>query len=411
MIRFIQSFNMITLVFVVNLCSMFFITDKVNLLIMCSLFILTTCISILKREKKIKINLIFRILTALIFYIILITLINISQSNVSYIFRIVLTVGLGIQIKYIFGESYIQKGLIRINRLMIILNIYGIIEFITKQNYFLDFYQDETFKNYAIWFTNETYRTSNMFGHAIVYATILLILFWINIYLEKNNRIRIFNTCIILFNIYATKSRSIWIALAITVGIYLIKRYIKGRKSTKKNERRNNYLSICIGILFSVIMISSKLVRKIIENITQRFMEIYTNSNDISAAQRLGTIQNIGEIMYSSGIFRFIFGYGAGSSVNIMLLTTVIINGFTTTDNQYISFFIDFGIIGIMMLLLLNLVFVFYYFTTDKESNILIILIGLGISMFFYELYNWKVVSSLYFILLGASSVRKIEEE
>lgn len=402
-----EKFNIITIVFIISIISLFQIDEK--LYNRCIVMVFLYCIFkffIYNRYLE-KDRLILYITMSLGILIMISNMINYNLANKTYGITMILTAIVGFQLTVIFGKKYIENGLIQISRIMIIVNIYGVIEFITKKNIFTQFFKDENMKTYSFWFNDSNYRTSAIFAHAIVYASILLILFWINLLLENKKSLKIINLMLIILDLYTTKSRSIWIAFSITLILYILtnSKFIQELIKNKK-IKKHNFIIIWISLILAMLSIKLEVVQNIIFSIIGRFGEIFTSDGLVSSQQRLLSIKYIIKYMYNSNIFNFLAGYGPGTSSYVMSSTTIIIDGFTTTDNQFASFFIEIGIIGLIMLLLLSFVLFIKTFKKGNKLYAYIILVALSLSMFFYELFHWYVVSNFYFILLGSVVVK-----
>lgn len=311
-----------------------------------------------------------------------------------------------------YGEKYIinfYKYFIIIVNAFALLNI---IEILSKKSLFYNFLMSNA-KNWQISvFYTENFRTFSIFAHPIVYALFLLILFWCNKFLIKNNFIRYLLQLNIILNIFFTKSRSTWIAFLITLILYYSKNIII---NIKNNNFKFTYKKICImlGILIIIILciiIFQNNIVYILNEVFQRFVTVTDDSyGDVSRLQRTGTIELINNYMTSNGIINFLFGNGYSSVNKFMIDHTIVISGFSTTDNQYLSFFYDFGIIGLLLYIFIIILAVISFFKNSKmDINNLSILCFLSISicMFFFENFGWTNVFIFLVISIFFMSVK-----
>ena len=402
----LKKVNIIPIIFLLNIVSLFIGNYSINyaFILLISLYLIGYIYKVPIYIKNINRNLIFIILIS-IFYMIIITLLSVfNEGNIYNVIKLTLLLipfVLGITITMIFGKDYIKNGLIHISNIMTLINIYGIIEFINKENFLVSFINDESVKSIVNGFIHtKSYRSSALFTNSIVYGSILVIIFWINIYLIQNKKLRYFNSMLILINIYATRSRSSWIAIIVTFFIYLSFNIIKSRKIKFSYK---NILFGFLGMFITVVIFNTNTFNHIINEIVGRFMELNTSSGAISATQRLGTISKVLWQMYNQPIIIAFLGNGFGSVHNLMKNITVDIVGFITTDNQYLSILWEFGIIGSIMMLYYTMAIIVENFNLKNKVNdcIMFSIISISILMFFYEVYYWPIISQILFIGMG----------
>ncbi|WP_415522930.1 O-antigen ligase family protein [Clostridium sp.] len=197
-----------------------------------------------------------------------------------------------------------------------------------------------------------------------------------------------------MINLFFTGSRSSWIALVITLIIYYFKIIIsKIINSDFKITYKKIYVSIFIFLLSVIILfIFSNYILSVINIILQRIITATNNSyGDVSRLQRLGTIRIIYNYMLNNGIVNFLFGNGF-KSVNIFMLNNpVVISGFSTTDNQYLSFFYDFGFLGLLLYIIIIIYSVIIFFKNNilNINNLSILcFLTISVNMFFFNSYT-----------------------
>lgn len=139
------------------------------------------------------------------------------------------------------------------------------------------------------------------------------------------------------------------------------------------------------------------------------------NYADISRLQRLGTIKLVNNYMMNNGIINFLFGNGLGSASKFMLNNTIILQNFITTDNQYLSFFYEFGFIGLSSYVILLILVLSKLTQGSRDKSIYIlssyIFVCISISMFFYESFG-KWIDILFMLMFSMStmSIMKLDK-
>lgn len=403
-----KNINMLCILFLFNILSLIY-----NNLLFSYMAITILFIYILnKMDFKMNVYYFDKRILALAFIIfmhnIVITVINLNDLAINQFVMVMiwlLTILTFIFIISFEKTIYIEDGLKLINKILFLINMYGIIEFITKGNMFTKF----IIKNYSAHLIGtDNYRTASFFLHPIIYSNILLICFWINMYYSKNSKFRVLNSIVILINIYATKSRSSWIALLITFTVYLIVK-INRNMILKKNISLLNTLCI-LGIILVIIMISRfTIFSDIYGYIIERFQELNSHNGSISAMQRLGSLEFIFNKVQNEQILNLIFGNGCGSSSKLMSTSTIVLEGFKTTDNQYISIIWENGILGLLMNLTYLIISIYRIFTTDNKliNTMSMVFLSISIMMFFYEAYGWYIITQIYILSIVVISVKE----
>jgi hypothetical protein len=317
-----------------------------------------------------------------------------------------------------YGDNYIKKFYQCFLYFLDVINIINIYEIINKRSMFYTLIADNGAKQWQVpVFGTDAFRTFSVFLHPIVYGNFLVCLFWVNIFpIRKNKIIKYISGILILVNLYFTQSRSSWIALSVTLLIYLINIFIDKVKILKFDMKINNIIKFICIILF-IAFFSAIFNNDILVVLNKMYSKIITatsdNYNDPSRLQRLGSINVIYRYMTNNGVINFLFGNGLGSVEKFMVNNTVLISGFTTTDNQFMSFFYEFGFIGLgsyIIIIILSLVKLFkktYSGYLYKLSTY--VFISISINMFFYESYGWLDVFFMLIFSLAVMCISSIE--
>lgn len=349
-------------------------------------------------------------------YIILISILNLSSIDLKDVLKTasiaVLFVIILVKLS-VCGKEYISnfyKHFVYLINAFALVNIY---EILTKKSVFYIFLSSAA-KYWQVYaFGTDVFRTFSIFEHPIVYAVFLLVLFWCNNFIIKNKVIKYLLQINILVNLFFTKSRSVWIALCITVFVYCLKAIISKLQNhnLKITYKKVFKLSFTLAVLIILICIFSKQVSIIFNIMSQRLITVTNDSyGDISRLQRLGTIKTINYYMLNNGIVNFLFGNGIGAVNKFMINNPVVIAGFTTTDNQYLAFFYNFGVTGIFIYILIIFLAIVKFFNTDiKNIDNLSILcfLSISVSMFFFESFGWTDVFIFLTISIAFMSLKK----
>ena len=368
--------------------------------------IVLAAISVFVLKKKIYINKISIVYVLFWIYYILISIISYiignRQLDITKIATLIVNVLIIISIAILIPPTVRDKEklLIYLRNFGIIMCFIGIIEFITKNSFFYNIILVEA-KNWQFnLFGTDKFRIFTMFLHPIVYAMFLLTVFWINYYYrEKNIYLFWIIQLLIVFNLYATQSRSSWIALII---IIIINKIISiNEKDNKIQKSRKKHKIIAGFLIFILLVIFKERIIEIFINIYERFYLAFdiTNSEG-SRIQRLGAISNILRFCTDNIGLAFIGG-GVGYN-NIFMIKNPIYIGFEYVDNQYFSLILNCGIIGLVLffspiiMLLIN-----KSFRKSKINKTLFLaLLSIYICIFFYEGLSWHTTLFLNSIFI-----------
>lgn len=369
------------------------------ILILVYLFINSKCMYFSIKKFGFKAILIFTFLAG-------ITLICViySKTRISYFFQIVLIFSLYILFLTYYnkngklGYEWLYSALYKVS---IIFSLVGIYEGIIRENLFDNY----IYINYFA-YTEHTasYRISLMFIHPIVYAHFSLIMFIYGLYYDKD-KYRILSYVLLTINIYLTKSRSTWIALIIVMVIFFIKR-LDIRKYRFKRKAMGTFAFLIIAFLLGNYFFVGG---AIIQNIWNRFLEAFSSNSYILRISAINNLMNT--FLYNNSLFGILFGNGNGAAT-IMMENSISVQGIghssmTTTDNFYLSFIYNFGIIS-MIILLIYIVSILKkaLITCDElQEYVALSLIGSSITIFFYDVFNWEL---LVFIIISQISFYNI---
>lgn len=298
-----------------------------------------------------------------------------------------------------FGKKYFYGFLKKVCFLLNLLSIFNLYQVFFHHPFLINYLKLSSTFNYQ--FNTSHYRTMSVFGHPIIGGLFFVIAFLLNIYIIKSPIKYIFQI-ILLVNIYSTKSRSAWIALSIVIILYGIIQ-LKNKRVMKLSltYKKLFYVFVSLIILFigSIYLFSN--INTLINSIMTRFgdsLTLGTNSTDGSNLQRTMTISAILSNQFNGKVIHLFFGNGLTSSVDFMLSHQMVIPNFNTTDNQYLTWLYDLGLLplivyfSILIYLIRNL-FKNRSWLCELSS---LGLIALSVEIFFFELFYWSEVVFLF---------------
>lgn len=303
---------------------------------------------------------------------------------------------------------------------MNIVTAIGCVEILTKNNFFYGFLRTNA-QNAArgIYLSRQyDYRVFTIFAHPIIYGIFLVSLFWCNKFLIKNKFIKTILQIILLINLFFTQSRSAWLAFAITIILYYVK-IIINKKSILYFKITYKQIFIFSFITVLIIICSYFLQNQISHIFNQIYGKFITATddsyNDPSRIQRFGMTKEVVDYMLNNGIVNFLFGNGFGSISNFLANIQIMILGYSTSDNQYISFFYEFGFIGLLLYcIIIGYIITILYKTKITNINIIptMCFLTISISMMFIEVNIWSdlyifLIINLFFICVKNSNNNK----
>lgn len=331
-------------------------------------------------------------------FLMIITLICVidSKTRLSFFYQIVLFFLFYIFFSIFFmknGESSYHWLFLPLYKGAILLSFAGIYEGIIRQNLFQNF----IYSNYFAYAEHtELYRISLMFIHPIVYAHFIMIMLIYGCYFDKS-KYKLINCTLLLINIYLTKARSIWVAIVLVAFIYLMK-----QSNIQKYKIKKGTLICLLSAPIILVFVNYTFLKKlIVQGIVGRITESFSTNSYIL---RVSAINNLMEYFFNDNtMLGILFGSGNGAAT-VMMEDVVSVQGIgqysmTTTDNFYLSFLYNFGIITFLILL----IYIFGVFKKTLVANnkmleyIGVSLIGSIISIFFYDIFNWEVI--IYLII------------
>ncbi|WP_445506784.1 O-antigen ligase family protein [Niallia sp. 03190] len=316
-----------------------------------------------------------------------------------------------------FGEKFKKQFL---TQFMIVMNIFSILnlyQVVFHKPFLLGLLADKFYMYQYSAIGTSSFRTISVFGHPILFGLFLIFAFVCNLFLLKSGMWKYLLQVIVVLNIYSTGSRSSWIAFSLVLMLLLVLKLFSFKKINVKITRKNilsMYLSFCIiltGIGFLIINIST-----IANTIMTRFGDsLSNNSTDISNLQRTGAIELIMHNISESSLLHQLFGNGMFSVSNFMLNHPIIIKNFASTDNQYLTWLYEYGILGLLLMIIwiisLLLTNIVKHPTTKYNKICFYLLIVVSLELYFFEGIGaaWTDLSILIGFSVAVLSIKQKE--
>ena len=330
--------------------------------------------------KKAFKNIIIILLFYLVFFIVSILFNEFKVNSIKAGISILLTPAI-IFNAVIFYNELTMKDVVKIRKIYFVFILasvlFGIFEFITKKNFLVPYFDHNYLTNTV------PYRSGSFFKHPITFSIVLGVAFCL---LLGRNHTFIFKSLIIIA-LLMTRTRSSLIGLAVVLFFWLI-------KNIGFNIKKRTLLLVLLIALYIISMV----------------VERFSGSIDsISGSQRLGTINYVVKRVFNFGsnplseFFRCLFGHGVDSVRQLMLHTRIVIPGFDTTDNYYVTMLYNYGLFGLtgMILSIIWVVKNFFKSRSISEENLFAALIFFAIVGFFCELLEAKLHVYIIAQLLG----------
>lgn len=292
-----------------------------------------------------------------------------------------------------YDENYVFNGIKAIANVIWITALFGIYEGILRSNILIHLFRTDI-GNYTDGL--QIYRITSLYLQPVICAHIFLmaILFFIS---QKNGDFwKYLKIITLLIALLLTKSRSSWITLCFCIALYILKRFRK--KITFSKTKALGHIVLFIIIIFLAVKFS------VVDYILDRFNE-FTSNNTYSVKQRAGTIELLLKETSKSSFFKLLFGHGHEASYYFLKNNTVFIKDFTTTDNQWLSFLYNYGLITVVIAALILLSAIVNYMTSENNmhESIYILLIASFTNMMFWESLSNVFVRFITFTVLGTT--------
>lgn len=282
-------------------------------------------------------------------------------------------------------------------------SILGIVEWLTKFQFYTNFItMDSVKKTYLIYGVSGTpnYRLILFFGHPIFLSIFLAIFLLLLIYIPfgKKTTNVIFETagliCLVL-----TQSRSSWLSFSIVLLLYAFasNRIHQIRKKSIYDLIIVSFLMVLLVFLLNYINPNG--LKNLGYILFDRITNTLANPESASGAR----LANLSLINYIPNLWILIFGGGNGYALGLLKLNPSV-NGWTNAiDNQYLTFLINYGVIGLLLFLLFMVKCIKIFLLSKDEINkmITLLLISIFVAGYFFEFYQNMYLCYFVFILIA----------
>ena len=228
---------------------------------------------------------------------------------------------------------------------------------------------------------------SAFFEYRHYYAMLLVVAIWIHLYTAKERKMAYYVTTIILvLSVVLTYTRSAYVAFLFSGGIYIL-------KSKKERIKKRTFLFITL-IMILLLLGMALFYDSIVSNIFGRFSEvsrILTSGGGVRGYTLLeGTRHTLNE-----GILSILTGDGVGAAIKWLRQ-----NPYGTwgewnyaIDVQYVSTFMNTGLIGLVLVLRPTIIEWKQYFKdTNKYNNaISMSIISIAAGICFFDIYEMSI--------------------
>ena len=341
-------------------------------------------------------------LLVLFAYEIIITLVTYGMNPPELSFNSLLTKNLIMLIAIIFccAEYDGEKVMIGIRNIGIALSIIGVYEFITHNGIFYSLVSNENKQFFASSFGSGSARVRTIFLHPIICGVYSVVILTILLYYPLKNRFgNMIAYLAVIISLVGTQSRSSILSFVIVMLLHIIsnadKRYIE--------KDRIIFAAMVFVVVLPFIVMSVNVILEAIEPVTNRLIRGFTYSKASNNARIAAIYNDISIYLNDYSVLEKLIGRGYGTAYHILKLNPIFGYWNDAVDNQFITYLMDIGLIG----LITNFVFIGSCFmcylrseTAFGKAKYLSVL-SMCISSFFYEMFSWEIVTFLLFLIVA----------
>ena len=293
-----------------------------------------------------------------------------------------------------------------------IVNIFGIAELYTHQNFLKNFTLSMT-EDIIASFTDKTrelnYRIQSVFNHPLVYAQVLVSSIPAHVYFllqgktMKKRVLGILNLIFIYFLIYHTHSRA-GISLALLVPVIMLGYYMYSKKT---KTIRLLFLLVNVFIIVSVLSFMDNFHDVVQQSYEIDSMYKHALINEVETS----TLSRVRQIVVGYEMFQKqpLFGYGAGNSRAVLAQ-----GGFDHIDNYYLSILLEKGLVGLFIMLVFSLYILFLvkrFLQKEMDLLMIVLITSFIVILLFYSILSIYKADVLLFMLASLILVKvKITE-
>lgn len=294
---------------------------------------------------------------------------------------------------YFISHIDIARFIKLIKAFAIVVGILGTIETFIKKNIF-------SFINIGYFDTSsygtKDFRTTLFFGHPAILAIFIVVGIASLLYFpcKKIGEQYVF-LAFMLISLYGTKTRSMWLSVAIIVMLFIVDQISNGKTKIKKKTIFSAFL--IIAIFFALIITNYSTIINILSEL-ENYLSLMFDSNNtyVSRVVRIKNISNVIQYLKANPINIFI-GKGLGYETLFSKMNGVkLYYGDIWTsgiDNQYVTLVLQTGIWGVCSYIICVISAV-VIFMQSKNNNIklaCLYVIIIGLSSVSIDSFGWRV--------------------
>lgn len=304
-------------------------------------------------------------------------------------------------------DNKFLHGFFRIFRGLIIASCFGgIYDFVTRNFWYEFIIQHPTavdnFHNYCHPDGLSAYRLTLIFYHPIFYSVILFVFIVYAVYFPVKN---IFLGClemmVLLSNLILTHSRT---GIAIT-GMFFVFYFVRHRKHLKDYKRQAVILGVLSIILLTILLVTyPSLAYELFQKI---FRRIISTRNGFWGNVRMNNWKLVRDMWKEGNILQVFFGGGYLSGFTYLQSHPLALSSEKSwsgaIDNQYLTFLMDYGIVGTLLFFsyILAICRSLYHAVIREEEFLCCTVLGICISGLTYEFIGYNHVFFMFLILSG----------
>ncbi len=293
--------------------------------------------------------------------------------------------------------------------LMTICSGLGLIEYVFKFQPYTWLIQSsaalENFNKYSN-VNSVVYRASLFFYHPIYYGMfVTMALVIISVLPFRNKFLQIGSYIILISGILLSKSRTCWLALLFVAILYALKKrsIIFSRESVRRG------IFWLFGFLLVVfVFLRTPIMKSILDSMFNRIDSL--SGSNVEYGARLANLSLPRQIAEKKSWLFFLFGGGMGYGKSYLMAHPSINNWTEAIDNQFLTLFIDTGIVGLLIYIgILFTVVKSFFNRTTKISELACLLIILSLA--FSATCDIIVAQSVFYLItifIGLSSKLEI---
>lgn len=315
-----------------------------------------------------------------------------SKDTLMYILEFLIT----LYVVQLCNREYFFKI---VRNFLALCTLLGTLEYFTKFQFYTPLIKNfaalQTFEEFGT-LNSSIYRLMLFFGHPIYFAVFLNIFCLLIIFIPFKSKILSSLFFILsLFCLVLTQSRSGWISFLAIMLILLLK---SGRL---KSINYHFLMRIILGGILLIVFFNflNRLDPSLFNYVNNRLSVVFSSPEEASGAR----IANLSLTKYINNDFLKFFGNGNGFAISL-LQNNPTVNGWTlAVDNQYLTFFLDFGIVGLFLVIVFLVYCLRKLVETNDSINIMIIcsIFVIFIAGYFFEFYTQSYINFFLFILIS----------